>query len=132
MNIISELESRGFKRGLFWTYSRSEYFITDADGSDLPPPLVYVIVDRNGESVRTGRSLKQTIRKREGSTEKGLNALSTEGQNNKSVILGLRKEIQAHCPLTSYVKCSDTEDAAIEAEKLLFDEFRGKLDKRRG
>ena len=132
MNIIPELESRGFKRGLFWTYCGGEYFITNADGHDLPPPLVYVIVDRNGESVRIGRSLKQTIEKREGATAKGLNGLSTEGQNNKSVILGLRKEIQAQCPLTSYVKCIGSEIKAIEAEKLLFDEFRGRLDKRRG
>ena len=132
MNIIAELEHRGFKQGLFWTYCRDEFFITDADGSDLPPPLVYVIVNRNGESIRIGRSLKQTIKTREGSTAKGLNGLSTEGQNNKPVILGLRKEIRGHCPLTTYVKCIDTEIEAIEAEKLLFDEFRGKLDKRRG
>ncbi len=132
MNIISELENQGFEQGLFWTYCRGEYFITDANGSDLPPPLIYVIVDRNGESVRVGRSLKQTVKKREGATAKGLNGLSTEGQNNKSVILGLRREMQAHCPLTSYVKCYETEEEAKEEEKLLFDNFRGRIDKRRG
>jgi hypothetical protein len=132
MNIISELEKRGFERGLYWTHCHGEFSITVANASDYPPPLVYVIVDRNGESVRVGRSLTQTVRKREGSTAKGLNGQSTEGQNNKSVILGLRREIRAQCPLTSYVKCCATEEEAIEAEKQLFDAFRGRLDKKRG
>lgn len=132
MNIIAELEKQGFKRGLYWTYCRGEFFITDADASDSPPPLIYVIVDRNGESVRIGRSLKQPIRKPEGATAKGLNGKSTDGQNNKSVILGLRKEMKENCPLTSYVKCLETKEEAKKAEKRLFDDFRGRLDKRRG
>lgn len=132
MNIISELEKRGFKRGLYWTYCKGEFSITDAEASNDPPPLVYVVVDRNGESIRVGRSLKQTVKTREGATAKGLNGQSTEGQNNKSVILGLRREIMTQCPLTSYVKCCSTEEEAIEAEKQLFDDFRGRLDKKRG
>lgn len=132
MNIVPELEKLGFKCGLYWTWDGERYHIDVDEAGEFPPPLVYVIVDAKGASIRVGRSLKQIIRKREGSTAKGMNRESTEGQNNKSVIKGLRVEVRENGPLRSYVKSIETEDAARQAELGLFDLFRGRLDMRRG
>jgi len=132
MTIVNELLELGFRPGLRMKYSDGRYAISPEEGFDQPPPLVYVLVDRIGKSVRTGRSLKQTIRQREGATAAGLNRLSTDGQNNKRVIRELRSEILQNGPLVSYIKRCTSEDAAKREEKAIYDRFRGRLDKRRG
>lgn len=132
MNIVPRLEELGFTCGLLWTWDGQRYAIHPEEASEFPAPLVYVIVDAQGRSVRTGRSLRNTIREREGSTSKGMNGESTAGQNTKSVIIGLRVEVKENGPLRSYVRCCETEDGARQAELHLYDLFRGRLDKRRG
>ena len=132
MTIVDRLLELGFRPGLRMEYSDGRYSISAQEGGDLQPPLVYVLVDGIGEPVRTGRSLKRTIRQREGATAAGLNRLSTERQNNKPVICGLRAEIQQSGPLTSYIKRCASEEAAKREELDLFDRFRGRLDRRRG
>lgn len=132
MTIVNELLELGFRPGLRMKYSDGRYAISAEEGFDQPPPLVYVLVDKSGESVRTGRSLKQTIRQREGATEAGLNGLSTYKQNNKPVIRGLRSEILQNGPLVSYIKRCTSEEAAKREELATCDRFRGRLDKRRG
>jgi len=132
MTIVNELLELGFRPGLRMEYSNGRYAISAEEGFNQPPPLVYVLVDRNGGSVRTGRSLKRTIRQQEGGTEAGLNGLSTDGQNNKPVIRGLRPEIRQNGPLVSYIKRCTSEEAARCEKRALYDRFRGRLDKRRG
>lgn len=132
MNVIGKFQELGFTEGLTWIFSNGEFVISEAGGSNLPPPLVYVVADRNGTIVRSGRALKQTLRQREGSTAKGLNGRSTYGQNNKPVIIGLREEVKSNGPLTSFVKPLADEASAREYEIYLHDHFPGRLDKRRG
>ena len=132
MSIVPKLRSVGFRPGLRMNYLDGKYVFTREEASDVPPPLVYAVVDRNGESVRTGRSLKQTIWQREKPTPRGLNFQSTEGQNNKAVIRCLRVEIKENGPLTSYVRRSADEETAKEEEKELYDHVKGRCDRRRG
>ena len=132
-DLVDTLKKRGFKLGLRMEQNGPTKFrVVPENACDLPGPLVYVVVDRNGESVRTGRALAQSICQREGSTEKGLNGLSTVGQNNKTVIKNLRRAIKETGPLYSYVKQYADRDSAKKAEIEMFDLFRGRYDNRRG
>ncbi len=134
MSIVEDLRALGFGRGLTYLHNGQRFDITHEEAAQVPPPLVYVIVDRNGESVKTGRSLAQNIIQRRGSEAavKGLNGMSTDGQNNKPVTVKLRREILLSGPLVVYVRHCQTRDEAKEEEKALYDRFPGRIDVRRG
>ena len=134
MPIIEELRGLGFCPGLTYVHKGGRFDVRHGEASQVPSPLVYVIVDRHGESVKVGRSLRQNIIQRRGSVTamNGLNGVSTVGQNSKPVVVNLRREILQSGPLVVYVRHCKTVDEARDQEKALFDRFRGRIDKRRG
>ena len=132
MNIPDELQALGFTPAVVFTSERGRYATSDDVAANLTPPLVYVIVDRNGDAVKTGRSLKQSPRQRFGNTAKGMNRESTKGQNEKPVVADLRLEVDASGPLITWAKGERDEESAKAAELVLFDKFRGRIDRKRG
>lgn len=128
----SDLKRLGFRPALTWTVDGGRFDVTPTEAADLPPPLVYVFLDRNGHPVKTGRSLAQSIRQRFGSTSKGMNRESTRGQNLKRVVRDLAVECTANGPLTTWARPEPNRASAIETEKWLFDNLRGRIDRRRG
>lgn len=132
MGIIEELRRVGFCPEQTITYAAGLFVVIPGEAAKTPPPLVYVIVDRNGESVKTGRSKCQNISQRHGSLAAGMNGTTTIGQNTKQVVLNLKKETIAAGSLVVYVKHCETCEDACRQELDLFDRYRGRIDRRRG